>query len=255
MLAIIGGTGSSGIEAYTSDHDLTQNLDIQTPYGSAFLQSGMLSGKRFLFLPRHGIPPRYPPHKINYRANIWALSEQGVEGILAVNSVGSVNPELKLADLVFIDQVIDYTWGREHSFHDQEIQHIDFTFPFDSGLRQRLIAAAQKAGIPIKDQGVYGCTQGPRLETAAEIQRMAQDGCDVVGMTVMPEAALAREKKLPYAAISVVINKGAGLDGKTIDLGTVEVVMREGMGLATNLIKELLGQGSSPSPSSSDSGS
>lgn len=236
MLAVIGGTGLSGVEGFISDHD----LNVETPYGSTFLQSGSLAGNPLLFLPRHGNPPHLPPHKINYRANIWALSEQGVEGIIAVNAVGSVNPKLKLSELVFVDQVIDYTWGREQSFYEQQIKHIDFTFPFDAGLRKRMIAAAKTLGIPFREEGVYACTQGPRLETAAEIQRLARDACDVVGMTVMPEAALAREKNLPYAAISVVINKGAGLDGKRIDLDTVEVVLVKGMGMATSLIKQLL---------------
>ncbi|MBD3648047.1 MAG: S-methyl-5'-thioinosine phosphorylase, partial [Pseudomonadales bacterium] len=208
MLAVIGGTGFgefAGLEA-------TEEVETDTPYGPARLEKGLLDGKAVIFLPRHGKPPVHPPHKINYRANIAALAQAGTDGIVSVNAVGGIDGSLALPELVFTDQIVDYTWGRAHTFFDDEIHHVDFTYPYDADLRAALMDSVrnlnreQGANIVFRETGVYGCVQGPRLETAAEIRRMAGDGCDVVGMTAMPEAALAREKGIPYAGISVVVN-------------------------------------------------
>lgn len=239
MLAIIGGSGFE-LEGFVQ----SENLEIETPFGSACMQNGLLDAVPLLVLPRHGNPPGFPPHRINYRANIWALAEQRVDKIIAINAVGSVNPDLQPAELVFADQIVDYTYGRAHTYFENEICHIDFTFPYDPGLRNHLLEAAEKTSrgnaFLYRHQGVYGCTQGPRLETAAEIRRLARDGCDVVGMTAMPEAALAREKEIPYAAISVVVNKGAGMDDQPIDLGAIEKVMVRGMGFANRVIRQFV---------------
>lgn len=244
MLAIIGGSGFAQVDGFVE----SETLEIATPYGPASIQKGRLKEAPVLFLSRHGNPPRFPPHRINYRANIWALADLLNESrdknqpgkIIAVNAVGSISSDLQLGQLVFTDQIIDYTCGREHTFYEDEIHHVDFTFPYDAELRRGLVEAAvqvrKEVVFQYSEEGVYGCVQGPRLETAAEIRRMANDGCDVVGMTAMPEAALAREKKIAYAGISVVINQGAGIGNQTVDLGAVEDIMRKGMGFANRVV-------------------
>ena len=211
MLAIIGGSGLT----HLTNLNVSHREIMRTPFGEASgpLTIGELKHQRAIFLARHGYGHTIPPHEVNYRANIWALKEKGATAIIAVAAVGSIRPDLKPGDIVLPDQIIDYTWGRRHTFHEGEnctVTHIDFTEPFDSKLRHILLDAAITAGVPVKAGATYGTTQGPRLETAAEITRMERDGCDVVGMTGMPEAALAREICLPYAAINVVANYGAG---------------------------------------------
>lgn len=238
MLAVIGGTGFGefvGLEALSSSR-------VDTRYGSADLQFGKLATRPVIFLPRHGMPAQAPPHMINYRANIQALIDTGATGVIAVTAVGSVDPTLNAPSLVVPDQIIDYTSGRPHTFFDGEIHHIDFTFPYDRKLRDsllRAVAAAKSVDdrIDYRSTGTYGCTQGPRLETAAEIQRLQQDGCHIVGMTAMPEAVLARERDLPYAGISVVVNPGAGIGGNPVDLDQIEGVMAEGMAWVRAILK------------------
>jgi 5'-methylthioinosine phosphorylase len=202
-----------------------------------------------VFLPRHGHPPRFPPHKINYRANIAALAQLGVERVLAITAVGSVDPRLAPGALVMPDQLIDYTWGREHTFFDAELEHIEFSYPYTEALRQHVIEATRRlmvqgqpavVGIDFHPRGVYGCTQGPRLETAAEIERLARDGCTIVGMTAMPEAALAREKGLEYAGLSLVVNAGAGINDQLIDLGGIDAVMNVGMSQVRQILHETI---------------
>ena len=183
---------------------------------------------------------------INYRANIWALKSLGVSGIIAVGSVGSIHPSLGPGDLVIPDQLIDYTWGRASSFFGSEPDiemHVDFTHPFDQSLRQRLSGVADLLGFNIKDGGVYGCTQGPRLETAAEIRRMAGDGADVVGMTAMPEAVLARELGIPYAQLSVVANYAAGIaeSAQGIEFSALGPVLEASMAKVRLMIEALVG--------------
>ena len=237
QLAIIGGTGVSDFDGM----ELTGEHNPETAYGEASrpIQEGLLGKVRVYFLQRHGSPNAIPPHRINYRANLWALRSLGATDIVAINAVGGIAPHMPSGVLVIPDQVIDYTWGREHSVDDGssgQLQHIDFTEPYDRGLRQALIAQARGAGIAHQDGAVHGVTQGPRLESAAEVRRMTQDGCDVVGMTGMPEAALAMEMGLAYASLCMVVNPAAGLGDEPLSLE----MMREALEREAAVVRELL---------------
>jgi 5'-methylthioinosine phosphorylase len=204
---------------------------VSTPYGdaSAPLQVGELGAHEVVFLARHGQPHRIAPHLINYRANLWLLKQAGVEAVLAVNAVGGIHPAFGPGAMIVPHQVIDYTWGRESSFGDaSNLLHIDLTYPYDADWRARLAAAAA-ADDRLYDFGVYACTQGPRLETAAEVERLARDGCDLVGMTGMPEAALARELELPYASLCLSVNAAAGRGTGVITHAEIEAVVASGM--------------------------
>ena len=210
MLAIIGGTGLTRLSTLAVRHREV----IRTPYGepSAALVFGDLAGHRAIFLARHGHGHTIPPHRVNYRANLWALKEQGASAILAVASVGAIRGCMP-GDLVLPHQLIDYTWGRQHTFFDggdQQVVHIDFTHPYSARLRETILAGARDGRILLRDGGVYGAVSGPRLETAAEIDRMDRDGATLVGMTGMPETALARELGVDYASVCVVVNHAAG---------------------------------------------
>ncbi|CAN0604472.1 unnamed protein product, partial [Ectocarpus sp. 12 AP-2014] len=188
---------------------------VDTPYGppSMAIEEGIYDGTPLFFVHRHGGSGQpIPPHLVNYRANIWALKELGVDEIVAANAVGAINPQLRPGRLVIPDQLIDYSWGREHTFDDGSsgsLWHIDFTEPFDARLRARLLQAATAAQVPCYDGGVLAVVQGPRLETASEVKRLAADGCDLVGMTAMPEASLARELGMAYASVCMVVNAAA----------------------------------------------
>lgn len=211
MLAIIGGTGLNQL----GNLKITHRQVIRTPYGepSGPMTFGTINEHEVMFIARHGYGHTIPPHMVNYRANLWALREQGAKRVIAVASVGGVRADLVPGTLVVPHQIIDYTYGREFTFFDgseKSVTHIDFTQPYNGEMRQRILAAAQHAGEPCMDGGVYAALQGPRLETAAEINRYERDGADMVGMTGMPEAALARELGLDYAAIAVVVNYAAG---------------------------------------------
>ena len=240
-LAIIGGTGIEELEGL----ETVAAHNPQTPYGqpSRAIQEGRFGGARVLFLQRHGSPAAIPPHRVNYRANLWALRSLGASEVIAVNAVGGIAVDMTPGRLVVPDQLIDYTWGREHTIDDGSegfLRHIDFTEPYDRGLRSALVAAAANAGIDCLDGGVHGVAQGPRLETAAEIQRMAGDGCTVVGMTGMPEASLARELELAYASVCMVVNPAAGLGQGPITLEAVrQVLLREAEGVRV-LLRALL---------------
>ncbi len=210
-LAVIGGTGLyklaslEGAEAVSGD----------TPYGapSGPIRVGHIAGKRVAFLARHGEGHSLPPHRVNYRANLWRLRDLGAQRVLAVNTVGGITERFGPRVLALPDQLIDYTWGRTSSFWDGEggeVLHVDFGDPYTPSLRRAVLAAAAKSGTALVDGGCYGATQGPRLETKAEIARMRRDGCDLVGMTGMPEAGLARELGLDYACLAVVANWAAG---------------------------------------------
>ncbi len=210
MLAIIGGSGLTRLSTLAVAH----REIVRTPYGdpSSTLLFGQIAGRDAVFLARHGHGHTIPPNRVNYRANLWALKEKGASAVVAVASVGGIRDCLP-GDLVLPTQLIDYTSGREATFFDggdRQVVHVDFTYPYSSDLRLRCLAAAQAAGIALGDGGVYGAVNGPRLETAAEITRMEGDGATLVGMTGMPEAALAREVGLPYVAICVVVNHAAG---------------------------------------------
>jgi 5'-methylthioinosine phosphorylase len=222
-LAVIGGTGLyrlaslEGAEAVTGD----------TPYGapSGPIRVGRIAGKRVAFLARHGEGHSLPPHRVNYRANLWKLKDLGVRRVLAINTVGGITERFGPRVLALPDQLIDYTWGRTSSFWDGEggeVLHVDFGDPYTPSLRREVLAAAAKSGTALVDGGCYGATQGPRLETRAEIARMRRDGCDLVGMTGMPEAGLARELGLDYACLAVVANWAAGCsDDEEITLAEV----------------------------------
>lgn len=244
MLAVIGGTGLTKL----ANLDVSHREVLRTPYGdpSGAVTFGQICGRPVAFLARHGYGHTVPPHEVNYRANIWALSKGGAKAIVSVASVGSIRADLKPGDVVIPDQIIDYTWGRKSTFHEGPacaVTHVDFTDPYDAALRARLIAAAKKAGIPVSTSAVYAATQGPRLETAAEINRFERDGADVVGMTGMPEAVLARELGVPYAAISVVANFAAGrADSRHgINFDSIQNVLVESMGQVRNIIETMVG--------------
>jgi 5'-methylthioinosine phosphorylase len=230
VYAIIGGTGLTQLEGL----HIEAELQIDTPYGapSAPVLRGHYAGREVLFLARHGHPHRIPPHQVNYRANLWALKQAGAEAIVAVNAVGGIHADMPAGHFCVPDQIIDYSYGREHSFFQDEIEHVthvDFSYPYDAALRAKLLTALQTEGCSFSDFGVYGCTQGPRLETAAEIVRMQRDGCDIVGMTGMPEAALAREIELPYACLALVVNPAAGKSSELITMAEIERVLAAGM--------------------------
>jgi 5'-methylthioinosine phosphorylase len=210
-LAVIGG---SGLYQFAGLENAQRHV-LETPYGapSGAIVVGDFAGKRLAFLARHGESHSVPPHRVNYRANVWALHQLGARKVVGVNAVGGIRADMGPRVIVVPDQVIDYTHGRYTSFCDidgAEVKHIDFSEPYTASLRHALLAAASKADIAAIDGGCYGATQGPRLETRAEIARMKRDGCDLVGMTGMPEAALARELELDYACLALVANFAAG---------------------------------------------
>ncbi len=226
--AIIAGSGLLSMSGLTID----ETLKVDTPWGqpSGPVYKGRLNGVEVLFMTRHGDAHTISPHKVNYRANIAALQQEGATHLLAYNAVGGISADCDAGRLVVADQIIDYTWGREHTYYDGQaggVEHIEFTSPYDEALRQVLIAAADSTGVTILCQSVYGATQGPRLESAAEIARMERDGCDIVGMTGMPEVALAREKNLPYASLSLVVNPAAGKATAQISMAEIEQVLVE----------------------------
>jgi 5'-methylthioinosine phosphorylase len=211
MHAIIGGSGLAKL----ADLRLERREVVRTPFGdpSCALSFGTIEGADVVFLARHGYGHTLAPHQINYRANLWALHQVGATEVVAVATVGGIRDDLGPGALAIPDQVIDYTAGRASTFFegpDDPVTHVDFTRPYSESVRARLMRAADAAGEVVVPGGTYGCTQGPRLETAAEIRRMERDGCDLVGMTGMPEAVLARELTLPYAVLAVVANHAAG---------------------------------------------
>ena len=219
-LAIVGGTGLYKFPGLEN----VERHSVATPFGSPSgdIVLGALYGKQVAFLARHGESHTLVPHRVNYRANVWALHHVGAQRVVGVNAVGGITDKMGPRVIAVPDQIIDYTHGRFDSFCDFEgakVEHIDFTEPYSAGLRNALLVAARRAGIAVVDGGCYGATQGPRLETCAEIARMRRDGCDLVGMTGMPEAALARELHLEYACLSLVANWAAGCGGEaTISL-------------------------------------
>ncbi len=239
--AIIGGTGLTKLDGLT----IKAALHIDTPYGapSAAVLKGDYAGREVLFLARHGHPHRIPPHQVNYRANLWALREAGAEAIIAINAVGGIHAAMGTGHFCLPHQIIDYTYGREHSFFEGELEHVthvDFSHPYDAGLRAKLAQALTAEYSAFSSHGVYGCTQGPRLETVAEIARMERDGCDIVGMTGMPEAALARELVLPYACLALVVNPAAGKSRALISMAEIERALEEGMGTVKAVLARVL---------------
>jgi len=240
--AIIGGSGLTALK----NLKITRREVMRTPYGepSAPLVYGELAGQEVVFLPRHGAGHTIPPHGVNYRANIWALKQTGVARVIAVNAVGGIAPDyLDSERLVFPDQIIDYTYDRKHTFFGNDLQqvtHIDFTEPYCVELRKLLIEAAKLAKLPHVDHGTYGATQGPRFESAAEVGRMERDGADIVGMTGMPEAGLARELGLCYASVAVVVNPAAGKATGPISLREIEKNLETGMARVRLLLERAI---------------
>ena len=237
MIGVIGGTGLSSIK----DLVIVRHEDVITPYGnpSEPLTVGNFGGKDIIFLARHGKQHSIPPHLINYQANIFAFNLMGVTDIISIASVGSINPEDKPGTLVFPDQLIDYTYGRKHTFFDGEkepVSHIDFTHPYDNCLRNDLIEIASSSNFLFKREGVYGVVQGPRLETAAEINKYDGDGVTIVGMTGMPEAVLAKELNMNYATICLIANHAAGR-GLSADGITHEEISKNSEKMMLNVIE------------------
>lgn len=231
LWGIIGGTGVTSLEGL----EVSREEAVETPWGapSGPLLHGQLKGVPAVFLPRHGKPHRMPPHQVNYRANLWAMREVGVTRIIAVNAVGSMHSSMAPGSLVIPDQLIDYTWGRGHTFFeggDEAPEHIDFTWPYTESLRRIMADCALAHRLPCTPGGAYACTQGPRLETAAEVARLERDGCDIVGMTGMPEAALARELELEYACLAVVVNWAAGKTSEIITMDDIRKALAVGVG-------------------------
>jgi 5'-methylthioinosine phosphorylase len=248
QLAIIGGTGLTQLDGL----EITHRQVLDTPYGaiSAPILHGHYRGYAVAFLARHGAGHTIPPHKINYRANLWALKSLGINTIIAAAAVGSIHPQMQVGELVIPHQLIDYTWSREHTFFSDfnspteqmnHLKHIDFSSPYCERLRHYLLQAAKSLPFTVHSQGVYGATQGPRLETIAEINRMARDGCDLVGMTGMPEAALARELELCYATCAVVANPAAGRGNcSEISMSDIETALALGMSRLRDLFTAVL---------------
>lgn len=239
-LAIIGGTGLTSLK----NLEILNREVVHTPYGepSAPLTHGSIAGKEVLFLARHGYGHTIPPHKVNYRANIWALKEAGADHIIAVNAVGGIRADMTPGRIIIPHQIIDYTWNRINTYFEEglaHVTHIDFTEPYCSSLRQMLIDGARAISLNALDEGVYATTQGPRLETSAEIDKLERDGCDLVGMTGMPEAALARELDICYACCAVVANMGAGRGVGAITMEEIEQNLNEGMDRVRALLEQV----------------
>jgi 5'-methylthioadenosine phosphorylase len=232
MLAIIGGSGLTEL----ANLEITHRQIVRTPYGepSGPLTFGRIGKCEVVFLARHGYGHTIAPHEINYRANVWALQSRGVTRVLSVCTVGGISPALAAGAIAVPDQILDYTWGRHSTFFEgaeQPVVHVDFTFPYCERMRESAIAAARDAGVAVVPRGTYAAVQGPRLETAAEVNRLERDGADMIGMTGMPEAALARELKMSYAAVAVVVNAAAGRAGSSggISLDEIAEVLAGGM--------------------------
>jgi 5'-methylthioinosine phosphorylase len=245
MLGIIGGSGLTQL----SSLEVGRRKVMRTPYGepSGALTFGRIGACEVIFLARHGYGHTIPPHEVNYRANLWALREAGADTIVSVASVGGIRNDIWPGTLVLPHQVIDYTWGRASTFFEgpgQPVNHIDFTEPYSRTVREALLGAASAVGERIMDGGVYAATQGPRLETAAEINRFERDGADIVGMTGMPEASLAREIGLAYAAIAVVANYAAGRGDSehAVPLDKIQAVLDEALGRVRRIIAKFCEQ-------------
>lgn len=244
-LAVIGGSGLSQLASL----EVTQRKVVCTPYGepSGALTFGAIRGRGMVFLARHGYGHSIAPHEVNYRANLWALKEERVSGVVSIASVGGIRRDLAPGTLLVPDQIIDYTWGRRSTFFEgagTPVTHIDFTEPYTRSLRERILAAARACGESVLDGGTYAATQGPRLESAAEINRLERDGADIVGMTGMPEAVLARELGLEYAAIAVSANyaAGRGESAHAIPMERIEAVLAQAMGRVRRIIEQLVGR-------------
>lgn len=236
--AIIGGSGVTDCPLIENGHYQV----VRTPYGdpSAPFLIGEVNGVSTVFIQRHGVGHSIPPHKVNYRANCWALQSLGVQRIFAIAATGGIQADLVPETLVIPHQMIDYTYGREHTYFDRsknQLHHIDFTQPYSEYLRQILIRATKLCGVSVVNEGIYAATQGPRLESAAEIDRYERDGATIVGMTGMPEAALARELEIDYSCLSMVVNLAAGRSASEISLEAIKQHMQAGMSKVVEVLR------------------
>ena len=242
MIAVIGGSGLTQL----ANLEITRRKIVRTPFGepSGPLTFGHMGRQEIVFLARHGYGHTLAPHEINYRANLWALHAQAVTRVISICTVGGIAPSLGAGTIALPDQIIDYTWGRPSTFFEgaeQPVTHIDFTHPYSEETRQMAIAAARDAGVPLAVGGTYAAVQGPRLETKAEIDRLERDGATMVGMTGMPEAALARELGLGYAALAVVVNPaaGRGSSARSVSMEDIARVMEETMAKVRLIVARL----------------
>jgi 5'-methylthioinosine phosphorylase len=243
MIAVIGGSGL----AQLANLEITRRQIVRTPYGepSGPLTFGHIGKQEVVFLARHGYGHTLAPHEINYRANLWALHAQEVTGVVAIATVGGIADNLGAGTIVVPDQIIDYTWGRPWTYFEgaeQPVTHIDFTYPYSDGMRALALASAKDAGLAVVDGGTYAAVQGPRLETKAEIDRLDRDGATMVGMTGMPEAALARELGFQYAHLCVVVNPaaGRGASARTVSMDDIGRVIEETMGRVRSIVAKMV---------------
>ena len=230
-LGIIGGSAFYSIDKF----EVIKREMASTPYGvaSSPVVYGSINGNEFVFLHRHGFGHTLTPHQINYRANLFALKQLGVTHVVAIAAVGGITKNMTPGKIVFPHQIIDYTYSREHTYYDEKskpVIHVDFTHPYDETLRQVMMSSSEKASLTCESEAVYAATQGPRLESIAEINRLERDGCDIVGMTGMPEAGLARELEMKYVCCASVVNAAAGRNGKEIiTMDDIEVNLASSM--------------------------
>jgi 5'-methylthioadenosine phosphorylase len=243
MIAIIGGSGLTRL----ANLEITRRQIVRTPYGepSGPLTFGRVGAAEAVFLARHGYGHTLAPHEINYRANLWALQAKGVTDVIAVCTVGGIAADLAAGTIAIPDQIIDYTWGRASTYFEgaeQPVTHVDFTHPYTEALRAAAMLAARAVDVPVFDGGTYAAVQGPRLETKAEIDRLERDGATMVGMTGMPEAALARELGLGYAALAVVVNAaaGRGASARAIPLADIGPVIEESMAKVRMIVAKVV---------------
>jgi 5'-methylthioinosine phosphorylase len=239
-VAVIGGTGMNQWPGL----DIRQRHDVDTPYGkpSGALLDGDIHGVRAIFLARHGEGHVLPPHAINYRANIWALKQAGVQSVVAIAAVGGIAHWFAPGQVAVPNDLVDYTYGREHTYSDgsegSTLTHVEFGEPYSRRVREALVHAAGAADVAVGELGIMGVTQGPRLESPAEIRRLQRDGCDMVGMTGMPEAALAREAGLDYACLAVCVNWAAGVKG----IGDIHAEIKQSIESGMTRVRAILAQ-------------
>ncbi|HHV43275.1 MAG TPA: S-methyl-5'-thioadenosine phosphorylase [Firmicutes bacterium] len=236
MIGIIGGTGVYRLPFF----DKAQSKVVETPYGEATAVLGQAGERPVAFIPRHGAAHGVPPHRVNYRANIWALKDLGAQAVIGIAAVGSLRVDLTPGTLVIVDQFIDFSKTRPTTFFDDEVVHTDMTEPYCSLIRREAVAAAKRAQMGYRSTGCYVCTEGPRFETAAEVRMFAQLGGDVVGMTNAPEAVLAREIGLCYGVLALVTNLGAGLSKTPLTHQEVAEMMAEQEKTFFGVIEDLI---------------
>jgi 5'-methylthioadenosine phosphorylase len=243
MIAVIGGSGLTQL----ANLEITRRQIVRTPYGepSGHLTFGHIGEQEVVFLARHGYGHTLAPHEVNYRANLWAIHAQKVTRVIAIATVGGIAPSLGAGTIVVPDQIIDYTWGRPSTYFEgaeQPVTHVDFTYPYSEDMRRLALASAKEAGVAVVDGGTYAAVQGPRLETKAEIDRLERDGATMVGMTGMPEAALARELGLGYAHLCVVVNPaaGRGASARTVSIEDIGRVIEESMGKIRSIVATMV---------------